>query len=145
MDYSGQAGAFFKQGYNCAQSVLMAFAETYGLPPEQAAQVAAGFGGGMGGLGRTCGAVSGGLMALGLARGFVIPGDKIAKDETYALARRFQARFTERFGVLDCKILLGADISTPEGLAQARAEGRFAGCTVIVEGATDILAEILKL
>ncbi len=144
MDHSELAGAFFKQGYNCSQSVLLAFAETYGLSLEQAAQVAAGFGGGMGRLGHTCGAVSGGLMALGLARGIVIPGDKAAKEETYALARRFQARFAERFGALDCKDLLGVDISTPEGQAQARTEGRYTGCAVFVQGAAAILSEMLN-
>lgn len=143
MDHSEQAGAFFQQGYNCAQAVLLAFAETYGLSPEQAAQTAAGFGGGMGRLGRTCGAVSGGLMVIGLAQGITAPGDRAAKEAVYALARQFQARFAGRFGSLDCKDLLGADISTPEGYAQARAEGRFALCTVFVQGAAAILTEIL--
>jgi len=143
MDHMERAGAFFKQGYNCSQSVLLAFAETYGLSLEQAAQVAAGFGGGMGRLGRTCGAVSGGLMAIGLARGIVWPADRDAKEQSYALARRFQALFAERYGALDCNDLLGVDISTPEGHARAQQEGRFTGCSVFVQGAAEILAEIL--
>jgi C_GCAxxG_C_C family probable redox protein len=142
MDPIELAGFYFKHGYNCAQSVLLAYAETYGLTTGQAAQIAAAFGGGMGRLGRTCGAVSGGLVVLGLARGTVLPEDRAAKDQTYAVARRFQAAFRERFGALDCSDLVGADISTPEGYAQARQDGRFAGCSTFVQGAAALLASV---
>ena len=50
--------------YNCAQSVLIPFAEELGLTPEQANALAQNFGGGMG-CGSVCGAVTGALMALG--------------------------------------------------------------------------------
>jgi C_GCAxxG_C_C family probable redox protein len=51
--------------YNCAQSVLLPFAEGAGLTKEQAFQVSANFGAGMKVAG-TCGAITGGLMVLGL-------------------------------------------------------------------------------
>ena len=52
--------------YNCAQSVLVSLAPALGLTEEQAMGVAANFGGGMK-MGSVCGAVTGSLMALGLA------------------------------------------------------------------------------
>ena len=51
--------------YNCAQSVLIPFAADAGIDEEAAFRVAANFGGGMK-MGSVCGAVTGGLMALGL-------------------------------------------------------------------------------
>ena len=51
--------------YNCAQSVLVPFAEQAGLTCEQALAVAQAFGGGMT-VGSVCGAITGGLMALGV-------------------------------------------------------------------------------
>lgn len=54
--------------YNCAQSVLIPFAADAGIDEEAAFRVAANFGGGMK-MGSVCGAVTGGLMALGLRPG----------------------------------------------------------------------------
>lgn len=51
--------------YNCAQAVLMAFAPHAGLADETAANIASNFGAGMKN-GGVCGAITGGLMALGL-------------------------------------------------------------------------------
>ena len=51
--------------YNCAQSVFIPFAEKAGMDPETAYRIPAQFGGGMH-IGSVCGAVTGGLMALGL-------------------------------------------------------------------------------
>ena len=51
--------------YNCAQSVLVPFAERAGLSSEHAFAVAQGFGSGMQ-TGSVCGAVTGAIMALGV-------------------------------------------------------------------------------
>ena len=51
--------------YNCAQAVFLPFAERKGLTAEQALAITQNFGGGMR-AGLTCGAITGGLMALGL-------------------------------------------------------------------------------
>lgn len=51
--------------YNCAQSVLIPFAEEAGMSFEEAKRIASNFGAGMKS-GSTCGAITGGLMALGL-------------------------------------------------------------------------------
>lgn len=139
-----QASFFFRQGYSCSQSVLLAFAQHYGIPLDVAARISSGFGGGMGRMGRTCGAVSGGAMVLGLFQGTSNPTDKATKEKTYQLVRSFQEEFRNRCGALDCADLLGVDISTPEGLAQARAEGRFPGCSRFVEESARLLTEILS-
>ena len=61
-----QAVQYFRQGYNCSQSVAMAFADLYGIEPETMARLAASFGGGIGRMRETCGAASGMFLLAGL-------------------------------------------------------------------------------
>ncbi len=56
----------FAEGYNCSQAVLSAYAEQLGVDGETALKIAAGFGGGLGRMAETCGAVTGAFMVLGL-------------------------------------------------------------------------------
>ena len=57
---------YFKNGYNCSQAVVSAFADIYNLDSEMALRIAASFGGGMGRMRLTCGAVSGMSILAGL-------------------------------------------------------------------------------
>ncbi len=140
---SAVAATHFANGYNCAQAVLMALAGRFGLDTATAARLATGFGVGMG-RGGTCGAVSGAVMALGLAGGGGGPDGAAAKAATYARARDFYARFMDRHGALICRDLIGLDPSTPEGLAQARQEGRFQTiCSRLVADAAALVAAML--
>jgi C_GCAxxG_C_C family probable redox protein len=128
----------FRQGYNCSQSTLSAFAEQLGLPLDVALRLAAPFGGGIGRQGEVCGAASGALMALGLRYGEA-SGDKDAKERAYAVAAEFMRRFEERCGALRCRDLIGADMTTAEGLADARGRGVFATeCPRFVAAAVEI-------
>ena len=54
----------FKEGFNCAQSVLYSYADELGLPDDLAMKIATGFGGGMGRTQEVCGAVTGALMVI---------------------------------------------------------------------------------
>jgi C_GCAxxG_C_C family probable redox protein len=140
-----KAAQLFATGYSCSQAVFAAHAEELGLPTETALKISAAFGGGLGRQGEVCGAVSGALMALGLARGQTNPDDKAAKDHTYALTRRFCAEFSDREGSLLCRELLGCQIGTPEGLQQAQEENLFKTvCPELVASASAILDGILK-
>ena len=141
MTRTEQAVAHFQDGFNCAQAVLQAFAGE-ALDSATAAKLAGGFGGGMGCLAGTCGAVTGAYMVLGLWHGAVSGKDKAAKENTYRLVREFAARFRERQGALDCRDLLGCDISRPGGTEEARQKGRFVTvCPRMVQAAAEILEE----
>ena len=113
------AARYFKDGFNCSQSVLTVFAEEYGLSRESALKVAAGFGGGLGRLGETCGAVSGALMVIGLKHGTVRADDKESRQKTYDLVKEFVRRFKELNQTILCRELLECDLSTPEGFKRA--------------------------
>lgn len=135
------ASEHFDQHYSCSQSVFSAFAPRFGLTDEQALKLASPFGGGVAHQGNVCGAVTGALMALGLARGNAAV-DK--KDETYRIADDFLERFRERHGTLLCRELIGHDISTPDGLQNARATGVFKStCPGLVTDAAELVAGFL--
>jgi C_GCAxxG_C_C family probable redox protein len=99
-------------GYNCAQSVLGAFAEDYGLDMETALKLSNGFGGGVR-TGNVCGAVSGALMALGLECGFHKENDIKQKGYCYKKTDEFIKAIREENGSILCRELLGCDISSP--------------------------------
>ena len=95
----------FQNGCNCAQAVLLAFCEDYGMERETALTIAAGFGSGMAGLRETCGTVTGANMVIGLAKG----KNRMEANRTF---REFVDRFREKNGSLVCKELLAARIKT---------------------------------
>ncbi len=138
------AVACFKQGYSCSQTVVAAFAPSLGLDRDTALKIASGFGGGMGRLGETCGAVTGAFMILGLKYGSPAT-DRQAKETIYAVVREFAQRFQTIHGSLLCRDLLGCDLNTPEGLALAQEKKLFSTvCSPYVETAAEILEEMLK-
>jgi C_GCAxxG_C_C family probable redox protein len=131
-------------GFSCSQAVFTAFAEGWGLPLETGLMIAAPFGAGLGRLGRTCGAASGALMALGLRYGHTAAGDAATKERVYRLTREFTARFTDRLGSLECRELLGYDISQPEQLQRVREQDLFhTRCPQFVAAAAEILATLI--
>ncbi len=136
------ANGRFARGFNCAQSILAAFAERAGISTEFALRLAAPFGGGMGREGTVCGALSAALMVLGLQYASDRPE---GKEEIYRITRGFMAQFRERHGSIICNELLDQDISTPQGLQAARDKNAFATiCPVIVDETAKALAQYLN-
>ena len=88
MQHGETAEQLFRDGYNCAQAVLMAFADVTGLEPDTAARLASSFGGGLGRMREVCGAVSGASMVLGLVKGYADPTDADAKKAHYHLVQK---------------------------------------------------------
>ncbi|MFX1377466.1 MAG: C-GCAxxG-C-C family protein [Promethearchaeota archaeon] len=105
----------FRGEFNCAQSVLSSYSSKYGLDKDTALKLSTGFGGGMGRMQNTCGAVSGAFMVIGLRYGRGLNDDKEAREKTYEIIREFSKRFQEIHGSIICKELLDCDINTPEG------------------------------
>jgi len=134
----------FGNDFNCAQSVFGAFAPHYGLDVDKALKISSGFGGGMGRSGRTCGAVTGAYMVIGLKNGMGISKDKEAKDKTYQIINEFSNNFQKKYGSMMCKEILGCDITTPEGRAYFNQNELLEKkCFQCVKSAVEILEEIL--
>lgn len=140
-----RAYELFLQGYNCAQSVVGAFADEMGLPLETAMRVASGFGGGIGRLRETCGTVSGMVLVAGMLRGYGAPETGARKTQTYAMVQELCARFRAANGTIVCRELLG--LSAPEGTPQAEARTpeyyQKRPCPRLAAEAADILAAYL--
>ena len=134
----------FSEGFNCAQSVLSVYSTQFGLDRESALKVAGAFGGGIAGRGETCGAVTGSLMVIGLARASVREGDPDAKERTRSMARQFLEQFESTHGSCKCRDLLNCDIGTPEGREQALTKNLFkTACPAFISRAVEILDGIL--
>lgn len=104
-----QAMAHFREGYNCSQSVFLAYAEDYGIEPEMACRIAASFGAGMGRMREICGAFSGMLLVAGLETGATQGKDAAGKKANYDVVQMLARRYRERNGgdSIYCKELLG--------------------------------------
>ena len=134
----------FAEGYNCSQAVLSAYAEQFGVDEKTALKIAAGFGGGMGRMAETCGAVTGAFMVLGLQCGQASPEPE-AKEAVYRRIREYADHFRARHGSLLCRELLGCDISVPESLQRARELELFSKtCPQFVRDACEILEEMFQ-
>lgn len=134
----------FSGGLNCSQAVFSTYAAGMGLSKEMSVKVAVAFGGGMGHTGLTCGAVTGALMVIGLYCSK--PGIELKeiKKEAYSKAGEFLRRFQGRHGSLACRTLISHDISTDEGMDEARKDGVFDSlCPGFVRTAAEILDDIL--
>jgi C_GCAxxG_C_C family probable redox protein len=134
----------FAQGLNCSQAVFSAYAAQLGLDEPTAMKIAAGFGGGMGRMAETCGAVTGAFMVLGLRFG-TTSTDRAEKEAMVARIRDFVGRFKTRNSAIACRELLGCDISTPQGQQEARDKGLFTTlCPKFVRDACEILDGMLE-
>lgn len=143
-DKSDIAVETLKSGCNCAQSVLTAVCNRASMRRGTALAVTGAMGGGLGNSGHTCGAVTGGVMAIGLSCPFVDPADKAMKSEAIRVTKEFMTRFEALNGSVVCRELLGCDLSQPGELERARAEGRFSTtCVKCVRDAVEILEELL--
>jgi C_GCAxxG_C_C family probable redox protein len=111
--------AKFMEGYNCAQAVLYAFCDDLKIDRDIALRIATGFGGGMGRRGEICGAVSGGIMVLGLRYGRGEKDDRKKTELTYKKTDELMDRFLRKHGSVICKKLLdGCELTTEEGQKQ---------------------------
>jgi len=133
----------FRTGHNCAQSVLMAFEKLTGENGAFAHQLASGFGGGMGRLQLTCGAVTGAVMAIGLHNSISIADEATRKQTTNSMIQRFCQRFEENHGNLSCSGLLGHDLNTDNGRAEIARRGLTEKiCAPCVSDAVSILIDL---
>lgn len=140
-----QAKAYFLEGYNCAQSVVLAYHEELGLTREAAAQMASSFGGGMGRLREVCGAFSGICLAVGIHEGYSDPKDQEGKKKQYALIQKLAKEFEAHNGSIVCRELLGLDHRTDAPVPEARTKEYYKKrpCAELVADAAGILEELV--
>jgi len=146
MTKGDQVREVFKKGNaNCAQTVLCAFTEETGLSEDTLARIASGFGGGIGRLRGTCGAVSGMCMAAGLLRGHTLGQPDEEKEATYAMIQELVGKFKEYNQSIYCCDLLGGVTSTaPTDDLYATTAKPLRPCIEYMAYAAELLEQYLK-
>lgn len=135
----------FNEGFMCSQAVLSTYGAQFGLDRETALKVSAAFGGGMGRMGETCGAVTGAFMVIGLKYGRTSVQDAQAHERTNDVVKEFVDEFKHRNGSILCRELLDCDLSTPKGQRAFKERNlRTSLCSRLVRDAADILERLLE-
>ena len=138
-----QAVALFTGGMACSQAILATYGPLFGFDRDEAIRIARGFGGGMGRLSETCGAVTGAFMAISLKFDGT---DKQTKEDNYAMMQEFARRFKSKHHSLNCTQLLDCDLGKPEDQAKFRELGRMQShCICYVREEAQHLEELLEL
>lgn len=134
---------FLMKGYMCSESIVMAFAQEFGLEPETAAKISSGFAGGIA-QGKICGAVTGAIMVIGLKYGSGLIIEQYSRELCFQITQEFSHRFMIRRKSLDCgEILLMNNINPkdPEEMKNLR-EKRL--CDKIVTDSVELLVDLLS-
>lgn len=136
----------FMKGYNCAQSVALAFADLVEpVEREMISKMSSSFGGGMGRLREVCGSVSGMFLILGALYGYEGPETGGPKADHYARIQELARRFEEENGSIVCRELLGLDVKKQAPTPEARTKEYYKKrpCKELVGCAAQILEEFL--
>ena len=140
------AMANFMKGYNCSQSVVLAFADMIDIDEATLSKLSSSFGGGMGRLREVCGSVSGMFMVAGLLYGYDGPETGQVKADHYARIQELAKRFEEKHGSIVCRELLGLsvrhDIPVPEARTSEYYKKR--PCPEIIGDAAEILEQFIN-
>lgn len=144
--YAQKAMTLFKEGYNCSQSVFLAFADLYELDRETALKISSSFGGGMGRLREVCGTVSGMFMTIGMLCGYTSPSDYEGKAAHYARIQELAKRFEEINHSIVCRELLGLSQKRDDAVPSERTEEYYKKrpCVELVGCAAAIMESYLK-
>ena len=143
-DHSIRAGELFLAGYNCSQSVVVAFCDLTGLSEEFSAKLSSSFGGGMGRMREVCGAVSGMLTVAGLLYGYGAPDDA-AKKAHYTLVQALAGQFRDEHGSIICREILKNPPSDPNPTPRTAEFYKTRPCARMVMTAARILDEYIAL
>jgi len=134
----------FSSGLNCSQAMLTVFGPPHGLDSATASKLGRPLGGGMGRLARTCGALTGAMLILGLS--IEREEEKESRAATAHAVQELIRRFEAKYGTSECRLLLGADMTTEEGMKKIQEEKLISTiCPAFVRDAAQILEELLAI
>lgn len=137
----------FLDGYNCCQSVMLAFSDVFEADELTLSTIASGFGGGLARMREVCGTVS----AIGMAAGFISPAvhPKNIEERTanYALVQELAGEFRKENGSIICAELLGLrpkkEIESPAPSERTEEYYRKRPCPELVACSARIIARKL--
>ncbi len=134
----------FRDGLNCAQAVVTSFADELNFDKNMAEILSCGFGGGMGRLGETCGAVTGSYMTLGIYNCRKFTDNASRKEGTYTMVQEFSKIFKQINGSTNCKSLINCDLKTEDGQKYAKENNLFGTvCEKCVKDSINIVNQLI--
>ena len=138
--------ANFKSGYNCSQSIVLAFEDMIPVDRSTLLKMASSFGGGMGRLREVCGSVTGMFMVAGFLYGYDGPETGKVKADHYARIQELARRFEEKHGSIVCREMLGLSVRHDSPIPEARTNEYYKKrpCAEIIGDAAEILEEFIK-
>jgi len=144
--YAQKAMTLFKEGYNCSQSVFLAFEDQYEINRREALMLSSSFGGGMGRLREVCGAVTGMFMVAGLLYGYDNPNDIEAKACHYERIQELAEIFENNNNSIICRTLLGLDTKKDGPMPEKRTEAYYTRrpCVRLIGTAAAIMEDYIK-
>ena len=133
----------FEEGYNCAQSVFLAFEDMYEMDRKTALKLSSSFGAGMGRLREVCGSVSGMFMVAGMLYGYDDPKATDVKTAHYARIQELAADFEAQNRSIVCRELLELNVKKQEPTPEARTEEYYKKrpCKELVGMAAEIMEQ----
>ncbi len=135
----------FYSGKNCAQSIILAYANEFGMDTRQAINISGAFGGGMGSLQQTCGAVTGSYMLIGLYNSAKNGYEAEVKANNKLMVQEFQKRFIRLNGSDQCVNLVKVNLRTEEGANEFdRLELKDKVCSRCISSAIEILDSLFE-
>lgn len=135
------AQKIFREGFNCSQSVLFAFSDKTEIPQDILLKLGTGFGAGIAREGEICGALSAGVILLGLKFGRGLEEKDSQTEVTYLKVQELFDQFKGKNSSSFCnEILNGCKLNTPEGQMKFEQEGLFEiKCMNCVSSAVEII------
>ena len=137
---------YFMKGYNCSQSIVLAFEDMLPVDKKLLSRMSSSFGGGMGRLREVCGSVSGMFMIIGLLYGYDGPETGEVKADHYARIQELARRFEEKHGSIVCRELLGLSVRHDGPVPEERTDEYYKKrpCPELIGDAAEILEEFIK-
>ena len=132
---------FGADGLFCSESVLTAVSEEAGVTSPLIPRIATGFCGGISRTGGICGAVTGGIMALGMLYGRDNPDQPF--ETVYEKVRKFLQAFEKENMSVNCFELTGCDLSREEGRQEFAEKGMMERCRQFTGKAAGLVAELI--
>ena len=143
-DCSEKAVEYFESGYNCAQSVFLAYAQEFGIEQEMALKLSSSFGGGMGRLREVCGAVTSMFAIAGLKKGYTSNNNDELKAKHYELIQKLAEDFKKEHSTIICRELLDLNEKTSSPIPSKRTKEYYEErpCSKFIRTACKLLSQI---
>ncbi|MDD6102194.1 MAG: C-GCAxxG-C-C family protein [Clostridiales bacterium] len=141
-----KAAALFKEGYNCAQAMVIAFSDMLPFDENTVVKLVSGFGGGMGRMREVCGAFSGAVFVISYIYGYNDPSDFEGKKELYGRIQLVADKVKEINGSIVCKELLGLGTDKDSPVPEKRTDAYYKKrpCDKIIGVTAAVLEEFLN-